>query len=292
MWLHTLSATQALSICLMTKHNQQFIETVMEYYRAHGRDYLPWRKTSNPYQIAVSEIMLQQTQVERVVPKYQDFVRQFPTTKQLAEASLAEVLTAWQGLGYNRRAKNLKHCAEVVHSEYRGRWPTTYEALQTVPGIGPYTAGAIMAFAYNQAVPLIETNIRTVYLHRFFLHQVDVTDKHILQSIAVHLKHLPACNVEAKTWYAALMDYGSYLKKVHGNPNRRSKSYTVQSTFAGSDRQVRGAIVRALATSPLSKQKLSAAVPAASSQQFAVQLEKLMSEGLVEKVGRLYQLPA
>src|SRR6056297_2075654 len=163
----------------MQKRDRAFITTVKNYYDQQGRQHLPWRKTTNPYRILVSEVMLQQTQVDRVIPKYQAFIRVFPNAKRLAAATLGDVLTLWQGLGYNRRAKLLWQCAQVITSERRGRWSKTYTELQQLPGVGPYTAAAVLAFAYNEAVPLIETNVRTVYLHHFFADDTDVTDAEI-----------------------------------------------------------------------------------------------------------------
>ncbi|MAZ30413.1 endonuclease III [bacterium] len=270
----------------MHKKDQQFITTVHNYYCEHGRHSLLWRRTNNPYRIVVSEIMLQQTQVDRVVPKYRAFLRQFPTAKKLATASLAEVIKVWQGLGYNRRAKLLQQCAQVITNEYGGRWPQTYIKLTSLPGIGPYTAGAVMAFAYNQAVPLIETNVRTVYLHHFFPNDTDVTDKYILTLVERHLPHVG----DARVWYAALMDYGSYLKKTHGNPNSRAAGYVKQSTFKGSDREVRGAIVRTLTQTPQSRTQLRQALKHLDTVKIDAQLERLLAEAMIIKQGREYQL--
>jgi A/G-specific adenine glycosylase len=271
----------------IAKRDTAFIETVLEYHRDHGRHHLPWRRTTNPYRILVSEVMLQQTQVDRVIPKYKAFLKQFPNPKQLATASLAEVLTAWQGLGYNRRAKLLKQCAEVITSEHHGRWPKTYDELLVLPGVGPYTAAAVLAFAYNQAVPLIETNVRTVYLHHWFPNDTDVTDAEIL---ALLTKHLPYTG-EARTWYAALMDYGSHLKKTRGNPNSRAKNYSRQSTFKGSDRQVRGAIIRALAEHPATAKRLEQTLSHLKDIQLYAQLDRLLDEGMIQKTKQTYHLP-
>lgn len=225
----------------MTRREQQFVNTVWRYYEEQGRHDLPWRQTTSPYRIVVSELMLQQTQVARVLPKYQAFVKAFPNTKRLAEASLRDVLRLWQGLGYNRRAKLLHQAAATVHSQQGGRWPQTQAGLCALPGIGPYTAGAIMAFAYNQPVPIIETNIRTVYLHHFWPSQSAVTDAEILQQVT---RTLPTdCS---RDWYWALMDYGAHLKKVVANRNHQSKHYHKQTVFKGSVREVRGAIIRLL----------------------------------------------
>lgn len=155
---------------------KKFVKTVWEHYQRHGRRSLPWRRTKNPYYILVSEIMLQQTQVDRVIPKYTSFLKQF-TVKRLSEASLGDVLREWQGLGYNRRAKLLHQCAIQIGNEYKGKFPKTHAELMKLPGIGHYTAGAIMAFAYNSPVPIIETNIRTVFIHHFFHDATDISDE-------------------------------------------------------------------------------------------------------------------
>lgn len=270
----------------MSKRDQAFIATVLSYHKDYGRHTLPWRQTTNPYRIVVSELMLQQTQVDRVIPKYRAFIKTFPTAKALAAASLSEVLQLWQGLGYNRRAKLLHECVKIITAEHRGRWPKTRAGLERLPGIGPYTAGAVLAFAYNEAVPLIETNVRTVYLHHWFAGQTDVADTEILARVA---KHLPA--VEARIWYAALMDYGTHLKKVHGNPNSRAKAYTKQSTFAGSDRQIRGAIIRILATTPATRAKLLKLLTQFEDIRIDAQLAKLLKEGMVTKTKQTYTLP-
>ncbi len=270
-----------------SKQEQRFCDTVWEFYREHGRHHLPWRQTTLPYRILVSEIMLQQTQVDRVIPKYQAFIKVFPTVTKLAEAQLGDVLKAWQGLGYNRRAKLLWECAKVVKESHGARFPCTYESLKTLPGIGPYTAGAVMAFAYNEAVPLIETNVRTVYLHHFWPSDAaDVTDTEILALVG---KTLPRDNVRA--WYAALMDYGSHLKKTVGNHNVRAKSYQKQSVFKGSDRQLRGAILRLLTQGKKSRTTLITELQAFSDIRIDAQLEALVREGMVRRVHRCYTLP-
>ncbi|MBX2866657.1 A/G-specific adenine glycosylase [Candidatus Kaiserbacteria bacterium] len=260
----------------MTKKEQQFVRTVRAFYKKSGRHTLPWRKTKNPYRILVSEIMLQQTQVERVLPKYKEFLKVFPTMRELKEASLGDVLRTWQGLGYNRRAQMLHECAKIC----RGALPKTYEELVTLPGIGSYTAGAVMAFAHNVPVPVIETNIRTVYLHHFFENKKNVSDSAILEKVE---KTLDTKN--PREWYWALMDYGAFLKKKHGNTNVRSRHYTKQSRFKGSDREIRGAIVRTLAGGKSIKEL------SFDTKRVEEQLEKLVREGMIVKVGKGYRLP-
>jgi A/G-specific adenine glycosylase len=214
-----------------------FRDLILSYYRAHGRD-LPWRRTTDPYRILVSEIMLQQTQVERVAVKYREFLERFPDFESLARAPKSEVLLAWQGMGYNRRAIALQKTAQRVVDEYGGRLPADVETLATFPGIGKATASAICAYAFNMPVVYIETNIRRIFIHFFFQDREDVRDDEILPLVEQALDR-----GSPREWYSALMDYGTVLKKRTANPNRRSASYSRQSRFEGSDRQVRGRIL-------------------------------------------------
>jgi len=225
----------------MNSKERKFVETVRHHYRRHGRHALPWRKTTDPYQILVSEIMLQQTQVERVVPKYTAFIQAYPTVHHLARASMSEVLSMWNGLGYNRRGKMLRDAVCRIAEEYNGVIPDDVHLLERLPGIGPYTARAVCIFAFNQPHVCVETNIRTVFLHEFFPNHFDVTDKAIYALIE---KTLDTNN--PREWYAALMDYGAYLKKIYTNPSRKSKHYAKQAPFKGSMREVRGKVLRAL----------------------------------------------
>lgn len=270
---------------LLSKTDKRFVKTVWEYYESHGRRSLPWRLTHNPYRILVSEIMLQQTQVDRVIPKYTSFLKRFPTLKKLSEASLGDVLREWQGLGYNRRAKMLHQCAIKIVGEYKGRFPKTHDALMLLPGIGHYTAGAVMAFAHNGAVPIIETNIRTVVMHHFFSDATEVHDRDILKYVEKTLdKETP------REWYYALMDYGSHLKKTIGNLNSRSKHYTVQTTFKNSDRQIRGAILKLLTSKEMTRKSFHKML-SFDIQRIDEQLEKLHYEHMIVKAGHIYQLP-
>lgn len=271
----------------MTQKEKKFITEVNAFYTLHGRHGLPWRQTHNPYCILVSEIMLQQTQVERVILKYQQFLTHFPTVRALANATLRDVLTSWQGLGYNRRAKLLHACAKMIVTDLRGVWPKDYVGLLSLPGVGPYTAGAILAFAYNTATPMIETNIRTVYLHHFFPTQIEVSDSDLIPIITRTL------DVEnPRQWYAALMDYGSYLKSVHKNPSRASKHHVKQSTFAGSTRQIRGAIIRHLSeVGNCTLESMSETLHTFPLEVIKTQLKALVTEAMVEKQGTRFILP-
>jgi len=221
-----------------------FQTAILDQYLANPRP-MPWRTTDDPYSILVSEVMLQQTQVERVKSKYAEFLAAFPALADLASAPLADVLKIWQGLGYNRRAIALKRCAEEIISRHGGQFPRTTEELESLPGIGPYTARAVAAFAFGTAEPLIETNIRTVFIHFYFHGRDKVSDREIMPLIAATLdRHNP------REWYYALMDYGVWLKQLHTNPGRRSRHHVKQSRFEGSNRQLRSRLLRAVIASP------------------------------------------
>lgn len=270
----------------MNKKEKLFVDTVWNFYRQEGRHALPWRKTKDPYRILVSELMLQQTQVERVIPKYRVFVKTFPDVRRLAAAPLGDVLRLWQGLGYNRRAKHLWQTAQMIVANHGGVFPQDEPGLRNLPGVGPYTAGAIMAFAHDQPIVLIETNVRQVFLQHFFPRVEKVPDTEILKLVT---KTLPPAN--SREWYWALMDYGSHLKRQHGNHTVRSKHYAKQSKFTGSDRQIRGAIIRLLAEQGvLTVAKLKKQLGAHDTARIAQQLARLQAEGLISHRGAVYQL--
>lgn len=216
----------------------QFQKTIWSFYQQQGRSFA-WRNNDNPYHIVVSEVMLQQTQTYRVEPKYEQFIAEFPSFNALAHAPLRDVLSVWQGLGYNRRGKALQAFAQKVVQEYGGKLPHEPEILKTFPGIGPATAGSISAFAFNRQSIFIETNIRAVFLHFFFVGKDGVHDKELIPLVE---QTLDLDN--PREWYYALMDYGVYLKKLCVNPSRASKHHTKQTKFEGSDRQIRGMIIK------------------------------------------------
>jgi A/G-specific adenine glycosylase len=224
-----------------THHFQQLI---YEHFRNNPRP-LPWRSTSDPYCIMVSEVMLQQTQVERVLPIYTAFLDRFPTVTALAAAPLADVLALWQGLGYNRRAKMLQRAAAEIVTRHGGFVPDDVADLVRLPGIGAYTAGAIAAFAFGRATPFIETNIRSVFIHVFFHDRTAVSDREILPLVE---QTMDRNNI--RDWYNALMDYGAMLKKITPNPSRRSRGHSRQTPFRGSNREIRGELLRLLLGTP------------------------------------------
>ncbi|MBW2333731.1 MAG: A/G-specific adenine glycosylase [Deltaproteobacteria bacterium] len=263
----------------------KFQRIVYDYYQNFGRD-LPWRSTDNPYEILVSEIMLQQTQVSRVVHKYVEFIKTFPDIKSLAEATLRYVLTVWQGLGYNRRALSLKRLAEIVNATYGGYIPSHVSLLMQLPGIGNATANAVCAFAFNQPVVFIETNVRTVFIYHFFGTQDTVKDSEIRPLVERTLDY-----DNPKHWYNALMDYGVALKKYCFNPGRKSAHHKEQSPFEGSARQIRGVILRALVAKP--RQTFNELIKAVCFDPDVVKknIQSLEKEGLVKNKGRYISIP-
>lgn len=268
---------------LTTQQITDFQEVVWDYFRAHERS-MPWRDDPSTYNVLVSELMLQQTQVSRVITKFTEFMSRFPDIDSLAGASLADVLVVWSGLGYNRRAKFLHEAAKRVVSDYGGKIPSTHDALVSLPGVGANTAGAIMAYAYEQPVTYVETNIRTVLFHHFYADITgQVSDKELLVLSAQLLDH-----AYPREWYWALMDYGTHLKKSAGGRLDSSKHYKKQSALAGSPREMRGRIVKALTAGSLSATELRTAVKA--DERYETAIENLITERMIEQVGEQISL--
>lgn len=248
-------------------HNDPFRSLVRSEGVRLYRD-LPWRRTRDPYKIWLSEVMLQQTQVARVETRWQEWLDRFPTVGDLAAAPVSDVLTAWQGMGYNRRALSLKKAAETIAQEYDGAFPRSVKELVALPGIGPATAQGIRSFAFDLPGVYLETNVRTVVLHHLFPDASEVSDKELTPIVEATCP-AAVCTDEAdeatvrlqlagrfadpqdardtpRAWYYAMLDYGAYLKKTVPNPSRRAKAYTRQSKFEGSRRQKRAEAVRML----------------------------------------------
>ena len=253
-------------------------KTVLGFYKKHGRHDLPWRKTKDPYKILVSEVMLQQTQVERVVPKYKAFLKRFPDVVSLAEAPLGDVLALWSGLGYNRRALYLQKTAKAIVAEHGGKFPKDAETLEKLPGIGPYTARAVATFSHDAPYIFIETNIRRVFIHAFFPEAQKVADEKLFPLIAGALPK----KASPREWYWALMDYGAHLKKIVQNPNQRSAHYSKQSKFEGSVRQLRGEFLRTLSNGPVLEKMLL--LPYKKEDRIRAQkaLQGLVKDGMIE----------
>ena len=269
-----------------------FQHTVWKHYKENPRP-MPWRTpwiklrkdgTVDPYKILVSEIMLQQTQVSRVIPKYKSFLKKFPSFKSLANANLSDVLIEWQGLGYNRRAKNLKATAEIITNESRGKFPTDLDSIMNLPGIGQSTVGAIMAYAFNTGIPFIETNIRAVYIHFFFKNHGQIHDKELLPLIEKTIDHS-----NPREWFYALMDYGVMLKATIKDPARKSQHYKKQSSFKGSRREKRSLILKYIlkhSSATLSDLRKHIDVEGHNLKEIA---DELAAELLVNKVKQTYK---
>ena len=235
---------------------------------------MPWRQDTRPYYVLVSELMLQQTQVDRVIPKFNAFIEAFPDESTLARASLSDVLILWQGLGYNRRAKFLHEAAKQIVS--MGVFPDTPLDLLALPGVGKNTAGAIQAYAYNKPAIFIETNVRTVYFHHFFGNG-DLVDDAQIQALleqTIDRNH-------PREFYWTLMDYGTHLKKHGVGKVTQSKHYKKQSALKGSVREIRGRIIALLATNDQDEMTLRSALPL--DERFDKALLGLVRDGLVTR---------
>ncbi len=272
----------------------EFHRLLTDFYYQQGRHDMPWRTPEpdggfSPYKILVSELMLQQTQVARVEPKFLAFIERFPNIKQLAAAELAEVLGLWNGLGYNRRAKYLHETAKAVHARHKDSFPRTFDELTQLPGIGPNTAGAILAYGYNEPAVFIETNIRTVIIHHFFKDGSKIPDRDIkivLEQLLPGAGADSGAVLDNRQFYWAMMDYGTYLKKTVGNRNAASKAYKKQTAFHGSVRQLRGKVLRMLTDGPL---ELSAIYKQLEDERAETVVAALQAEGLIRlKQGKVY----
>jgi A/G-specific adenine glycosylase len=278
-----------------------FIKQVTDYYREHGRS-MPWRSDTRPYYIVVSEIMLQQTQVSRVIGKFDPWIKRFPDWQSLASASTRDVISEWSGLGYNRRALNLHKLAQTVVETHKEKLPQTYDELVELPGIGPNTAGSILAFAFNIPRPFIETNIRSVFIHHFFADiekaegkkackKIDddeifpFIDKALTQALkSGYFKN------NAREWYWALMDYGSFLKKQLPNPSRNSAHHVKQSKFEGSNRELRSLILKQIMKRACTSETLVKQFKEWPREQVERNIKALEKEGFIEKSKNIYKI--
>lgn len=277
---------------------QEFRNTVYQYYHTHPREVdMPWRVDYNPYYVLLSELMLQQTQVNRVVEYFNTFISVWPRLEDLANASLFDVLFYWQGLGYNRRAKFLHLCAKTIVSQHNAIIPQDIEDLQKLPGIGVYTSAAIMTFAFNKAVVVVETNIRRAIIHWFFSDETNIKEQLIRNKTAEVLDF-----AQPRIWNWALMDYGSSLNTHVENPNRKSRIYRRQSKFEGSNRQVRGTIVRVLVSKvgrqnkkhlckEVEKQIVQQKNSHCNFEKIDYNLKMLEEEGLIACEKNMYYIP-
>jgi A/G-specific adenine glycosylase len=277
---------------------------VLSWGEGARRD-LPWRRTRDPWAVLVSELMLQQTQVSRVLAKYHEFVEAYPTPAACASSPLADVIRRWSGLGYNRRAVSLHASACMIMQEFAGRVPNSLSALRRLPGVGPYTARAVLAFAFETDAAVVDTNIARVLAR---MRGRSLTPKEVQVAADAALE-----NGRALEWNQSLMDLGALLCTPRlpccarcplaprcawrggqeADPAEGSAGVSGgQSRFEGSDRQGRGRLVRALRTAPVTPDDLGAVMgwPADPDRANRV-AATLVDDGLVRVVDRSYRLP-
>lgn len=294
---------------IMQKKQTQLIQYILLWYTKHGRD-LPWRHTSDPYRVIVSEIMLQQTQVSRVIEKWQEFIAAFPTVQDLATASTADVITVWKGLGYNRRALFLQKTAQAVVAEYGGTFPKDLDALKALPGIGDYTARAVLSFAFDEPVPMMDTNHRKLYMRVFF--DAWVGDRELLEKAEDVITFLQRMDADGKTppnlaykgrditwhWNQALMDFMSAVTRKDEDtlvqqfistypeiidPKKKKKKKTLP--FKQTDRYIRGRIIDRLREEErVSIRAIVTQLSEFPKERIETNIQNLVSEGLIERV--------
>lgn len=250
-----------------------FQRKIFDWWKSNRRD-LPWRHMHDPYKILISEVMLQQTQVSRIIPKYKEFIKTYPTLRSLARASTADVLRLWKGIGYNRRALYLKQIATL------GKLPKSEQELSKLPGVGTYTARAILVFAYRKNVPLVDTNIRQIITHFFF------SDKQQKESVIYDVASQLLPKGKSWQWHQALMDYGALA--LEHIPQEKS------IPFKNSNRFYRGRIMDLLRERTYARKKLLDLLVAKynkSENFFEEILIDLVNEGLLTKRNNTISLP-
>ncbi|HPK46947.1 MAG: DNA repair protein [Spirochaetota bacterium] len=261
----------------------EFQSRILDFYHRHGRTF-PWRESGDAYHILLSEVMLQQTQTSRALPKYELFLSLWPTIEALAGATLLDLLTAWKGLGYNRRALYLHQSAKACEA-WGWKLPSDEHLLRTLPGVGKATAAALMAFAFGERSIYLETNIRRVIIHSFFRAEEQVTDRQVEAVLSRLLDGID----DYRSWYYALMDYGVLLKALLPNPNRKSAHYRGQSAFENSNRQIRGLLIHLLSEGgPKDGAAIGTTLGTFEWDRVVSCLEALTEEGFVEEQGGVY----
>lgn len=284
-------------------NHPHFRNAVLKWSESVNRD-LPWRSTRDPWSVLVSEVMSQQTQVERVVPKWLEFLERFPTASALAEASLGEAISLWVGLGYNRRAAMLHQCAQELVHRYGGRVPDDLDALLGLPGIGPYTARAVLAFAFEADAAVVDTNVGRVLAR--------VSGRTLTSRQAQLLADALVPAGRGWEWNQAVLDFGAAvctkrtptcgtcpvvrLCEWRGNgedPAAGSAGVTKpQSRFSGSDREGRGRLIRALASGSMARSEVARAMGWPDDLERVQRvLSDLLCEGMVVDDGTFVRLP-
>ena len=257
-----------------------FQQKVFQFYQENKRN-LPWRKTTDPYNILVSEFMLQQTQVNRVIEYFTKWMRRWPTVQKLASEEYKNLLQAWMGLGYNRRAMYLHNTAKKIVNEFNGDVLTAIKNFKQLPGVGLYTSKAIQIFAANADISTVDTNIRRIFIDQFNLDE-SISDKQLFQ---LAQKCLPLGR--SRDWHNALMDYGA----IHLTSRKTGiKPKTQQSRFQGSDRQIRGKVLRMLLQENYTKYQLQQKLKVESNRLEEI-LRKMKKEKTISKTKEYYHVP-
>ncbi|ERP38769.1 endonuclease III family protein [Chitinivibrio alkaliphilus] len=258
---------------------------IYTYYDTFGRHDLPWRVERSPFTAFLSEVMLQQTQVPRVCEKFHLFRNRFASFAELAAAPQGEIVTLWQGLGYNRRALFLHRAAQRITTTFGGALPTEDSDLRSLPGIGPATAASLQVYAHNRPVAFIETNVRAVFIHHFFPGKTSISDETLHPLVADCLD-----KTNPYRWYSALMDYGTMLKRTEKNPARNSAHHVRQSPFAGSRRAVRGAILREISRAGEKGCSVETLTSLVEDPRRDAVLQQLCDEGFISRKKNHYSL--
>ncbi len=267
------------SLVFSAERIQEFQKKVFSFYQKNKRD-LPWRKTTDPYKILLSELMLQQTQVNRVILYYEKWITRWPDIHALASASLAEVLQAWMGLGYNTRAINLHKAARKIVTEFDNDVLEAMKQYKEIPGVGRYTLQAVQIFSTNADLVTVDTNIRRIFIKEFNLPE-KVSDKELWKLAE---KCLPIG--KSRDWHNALMDYGA----LHLTSQKTGiKPKTQQSRFEGSDRQIRARILRCLLNDTMSLSELKKTFRIEQKRLRRI-LDKMVTEKIIVNKNNSYQL--
>lgn len=271
--------------------HQAFQKHVWDWYTKNRRS-LPWRPPrlsssqtwcrNHAYEIFISEIMLQQTQVDRVIPFFEKFITELPDWEALATCPQPKLLKLWKGLGYNRRALNTKRAAQYILAHHDGILPKDLKELQKIPNVGVYTSAALMNFVHRTPTPLIETNVRTVFFHHFYPNQENISDEKIMKKVSATLH-----TENPREWMYALMDYGSHLRSEGVRITSKSKHYTKQKSFKGSKREIRGKILEILLDEPvlspeILEQKITDEIKDNENNPMHI-IEDMIEEGFLEK---------
>jgi len=267
------------SLVFSAERIQEFQKKVFSFYQKNKRD-LPWRKTTDPYKILLSELMLQQTQVNRVILYYEKWITRWLDIHALASASLAEVLQAWMGLGYNTRAINLHKAARKIVTEFDNDVLEAMKQYKEIPGVGRYTSQAVQIFSTNADIVTIDTNIRRIFIKEFHLPE-KVSDKELWMLAE---QCLP--KGRSREWHNALMDYGA----LHLTSQKTGiKPKTQQSRFEGSDRQIRARILRCLLNDTMSLSELKKTFRIEQKRLRRI-LDKMVTEKIIVNKNNSYQL--